>query len=47
MTNFQQLSDKFHATENRANGLIEMFENGPKDSFYLIKFWVSIQTRLD
>jgi hypothetical protein len=43
----RQLSDKFHATENRANGLIEMFENGPKDSFYLIKFWADLRFEED
>jgi len=43
----RQLSDKFHATENRSNGLIEMFENGPKDSFYLIKFWADLRFEED
>ena len=34
----RQIYDKFPET---SGGLKELYEKGPKDAFYLVKFWVS------
>lgn len=35
----RQIYDKF---PEKAGGLKELFEHGPKESFFLVKFWVSL-----
>jgi len=42
-----QLSDKFHSSDNSQTGLLQMYETGPKDSFYLIKFWADLRFEED
>merc|ERR1712131_484349 len=36
-----QLSDKFHS-DSQNDGLLQLYESGPKDAFYLIKFWADL-----
>lgn len=36
-----QLSDKFHS-DSQNDGLMQLYEHGPKDAFYLIKFWADL-----
>jgi len=36
-----QLSDKFHS-DSQNDGLLHLFERGPRDAFYLIKFWADL-----
>lgn len=36
----RQIYDKFPESQG---GLRDLFENGPKDAFFLVKFWVGIK----
>ena len=39
----RQIQDKFPLGE-RTGGLKELFDKGPQDAFFLVKFWADLNT---
>ena len=41
----RQIQDKFPLGE-RTGGLKELFDKGPQDAFFLVKFWADLNTEI-
>lgn len=39
----RQIQDKF---PEKKDGLKELYEKGPQDAFYLVKFWADLNTNI-